>query len=129
MNARMYVVKTIFVLSLSAMVAVGMWARTSAIKKQGESSKMEETLTGIVSDSLCGSTHSMKSQDDAERTRLCVRIGCQYALAVGKNTYMLEGHQAEVDRYAGDKVTVKGTVGRDAISVESVCLVSRGAKP
>jgi mono/diheme cytochrome c family protein len=35
MNARMYVLKTIFVPSLSAMiVTVGMWAQPSAIKKQ-----------------------------------------------------------------------------------------------
>jgi hypothetical protein len=107
-----------------------MWAQTSPIKKQGESSKMKETLTGIVSDSLCGNTHSMKGEGDGECTRLCVRIGCQYALAVGKDIYILEGHQAELDKLAGDKVTVKGsTVGHDTISVESVSLVSRGVRP
>jgi hypothetical protein len=124
MNAKMYGLKGCFV---SAMVmAVVMWAQTSSLKKQGKSSEMKETLMGIVSDSQCGSTHSMKGEGDRECTRLCVRIGCRYALAVGKDVYILEGHQAELDELAGDKVTVKGTVvGQGTISVESVSLVRR----
>jgi hypothetical protein len=128
MNTRMYVLK---IISVSALVAaVAMWAQTSPMKRQSEPSKMKETLTGIVSDSLYGSTHSMKGEGDRECTRLCVRIGRQYALAVGKNTYILEGHQAELDKLAGDEVIVKGSaVGHDTISVESVSLVSRGVMP
>lgn len=128
MNARMCVLR---IISLSALVlVVGMWAWTSPMRKQGESSTMKESLTGTVSDLLCGSTHSMQGETDAECTRMCVRIGCEYALAVGKDIYILEGHQAELDKLAGEKVTVKGrTVGHDTISVESVSLVSRGVKP
>ena len=117
--------QTVFFVSAMVM-AVVMWAHTSSIKKQGESSEIEETLTGIVSDSQCGSTHSMKGEGDRECTRLCVRIGCRYALAVGKDVYILEGHQADLDEFAGEEVTVKGSrVGHDTMSVESVSLVGR----
>lgn len=124
MNAKMYALKVFFV---SAMVmAVVLWAQTSSIKKQGESSEMKEILTGIVSDSQCGSTHSMKGEGDRECTRLCVRIGSQYALAVGKDAYLLEGHQADLDEFAGEEVVVTGSrVGRDTISVESVSVIRR----
>jgi hypothetical protein len=122
MNAKMYVLKVSLV---SAMVlAVVMWAQTSSIKKRGESSEMKETLTGIVSDSQCGSTHIMKGEGDRECTRLCVSIGCQYALAVGKDLYILEGRQDDLDKYAGEEVILTGSrTGHDTIFVESVFLV------
>jgi Protein of unknown function (DUF5818) len=105
-------------------LAVVMWAHTSSIKKQAESSEMKETLTGIVSDSQCGSTHIMKGEGDRECTRLCASIGCHYALAVGKGLYILEGHQDDLDKYAGEEVIVTGSrTSHDTISVESVFLV------
>jgi hypothetical protein len=124
MNAKMYVTKVFFV---SAMVlAVVLWAQSSSIKKQGESSEMKEILTGIVSDSQCGSTHSMKGEGDRECTRLCVRIGCQYALAVGKDIYILEGQETELGEFAGEEVIVIGSrVGDNTISVDSVSIIRR----
>jgi hypothetical protein len=34
--------------------------------------------------------------------------------------YTLEGHEAEVDKLAGQKATVKGTLSGDTFTVESV---------
>jgi hypothetical protein len=122
MNSKMYELKVFSAIVL----AVVMWAQTSSIKKQGESSEMKETLTGIVSDSQCANTHTMKGEGDRECTRLCITIGCQYALAVGKDLFILEGHQADLDEFAGEEVVVTGSrVGRDTISVESVSVIRR----
>jgi hypothetical protein len=79
------------------------------------------TVTGIVTDSLCGADHGIKALGDPECTRTCVELGAQYALAVGKKLYVLQGHQAELERFAGNDVRVKGhTAGRDTVIVDQV---------
>ena len=79
------------------------------------------TVTGIVTDSLCGADHGIKALGDPECTRTCVELGAQYALAVGKKLYGLQGHQAELERFAGNDVRVKGhTAGRDTVIVDQV---------
>jgi hypothetical protein len=86
------------------------------------------TMTGIVSDSLCGSDHGIKAPGDPECTRACVELGAQYALMVGKvkaankkKMYLLHGHEADLEQFAGEEVTVKGrALGRDTITVDQV---------
>lgn len=79
-----------------------------------------ETLMGMVSDSACGATHSMKNMTAADCTRMCVKAGQKYALVVGKNVYILQGHEAELDKAAGKSATVKGSVSGKTVTVESV---------
>lgn len=52
--------------------------------------------------------------------RYCVKQGNKSALVVGKGVYNLEGHEAELDKYAAQKVTVKGTVKGETVTVGSV---------
>lgn len=84
------------------------------------------TLTGIVSDSVCGSDHGIRARGDPECTRACVDLGAQFALMVGKlrvgkKMYILHGHEADLEEFAGKEVTVKGrTLGRDGIIVDQV---------
>ncbi len=73
-----------------------------------------------VSDAMCGQTHMMKDKPDADCLRYCVKQGTKYALVVGKSVYTLEGHEAELDKYAAKKVTVKGAVKGETVTVESV---------
>ena len=79
-----------------------------------------KTLTGVVSDSMCGATHMLKDKIPAECTRLCVKDGQSYALLVGKNVYTLTGHQPELDQLAGQTVTVTGKLSGNTFAVESV---------
>ena len=85
-------------------------AQTSALQK----------LTGVVSDAMCGQTHMMKGKSDAECTRACVRTGQKYALVVGKTVYILDGHEADLDKYAGQKVVLTGAVNGQSVKVQSV---------
>jgi hypothetical protein len=84
------------------------------------------TLTGIVSDSVCGGDHGIRAPGDPECTRACVELGAQYALMVGKlrvgkKMYLLRGHEADLDQFAGKEVRVKGRAfGRDSIIVDHV---------
>jgi len=118
---RERLVQSVYILKVfSALVvtAVAMFAGTSIGDTQGQS---VVELTGIVTDTACGIQHGTKIGGNAECTRLCVKMGAEYALGVGKRVYILQGHQAELDRFAGDRVIVKGRmIGRGTMAVEWV---------
>jgi len=81
-----------------------------------------KTFTGTVSDSMCGAKHQMPG-DDAGCTRACVSKGSKYALVVGDKVYTLENDKTALetlDKQAGAKATVTGTVNGDVLEVSSV---------
>ena len=78
------------------------------------------TLTGVVTDSMCGASHMMPGKSAAECTRECVKGGSDYALLIGKKLYTLKGNPADLDKYAGERVTVKGSVSGTTLNAESV---------
>jgi hypothetical protein len=82
-----------------------------------------KTFTGTVSDSMCGAKHEMTG-DDAACTRACVSKGSKYALVVGDKVYTLETSDKTaletLDKQAGAKATVTGTVNGDVLEVSSV---------
>ena len=87
---------------------------------QSQISGSQKTLTGVVSDSMCGVNHMAKNMDPADCLRMCVKKGTKYALVVGEDVYTLEGHEAELDKYAAQKVSLKGTVKGQMVTVESM---------
>ena len=99
-----------------ALMAAATWAGNIAVDKQAA-----VTLTGTVSDSLCGNDHGIKAKGDPECTRMCVALGADYALMVGNKLYVLQGHQADLERFAGKQVRVKGRAEtRDTVLVDQV---------
>jgi hypothetical protein len=80
----------------------------------------QQSLTGVVTDSMCGATHMAKDKTPAECTQMCVKDGMKHALATEKKVYILEGHEAELAKLAGQKVTVNGTPKGDTLSVQEV---------
>jgi len=107
----MFSVKVISILAAVVLAPVMILAQASVEQK---------TLTGVVSDAMCGATHMMKDKPDVECLRYCVKQGTKYALVAGKNVYTLEGHEADLDKHAAQKVTVKGTLKGQSLTVESV---------
>lgn len=69
---------------------------------------------------MCGTHHMAKDKSPAECTRVCVKQGTKYALVAGNKVYALEGHEGELDKLAGMKVTVKGSVSGETMTVQSV---------
>ena len=104
-------------------------ARASTAARQDRAGAVQRTLTGVVSDAMCGRTHMIKGKSDAECLRECVRQGAKYALVSGKDVYTLVGHEAELDRYAAQRVTVKGRVNGATVAVDSVAPAKEGARP
>ena len=82
-----------------------------------------QTLTGQVSDAMCGAKHQMPGAA-ADCTRVCVKHGSNYALVVGDKVYTLETSDQTaldtLDKLAGAKAKVTGTVDGTTISVKSV---------
>ena len=107
----MFSVKAILVLAAAVLAPLVILAQTSGDQK---------TLTGVLSDAMGGQTHMMKDKPAAECLRYSVKQGTKYALVAGKTIYTLEGHEAELDKYAAQKVTVKGTMKGETMTVESV---------
>ncbi len=78
-----------------------------------------ETLTGFIGDTTCGMTHI--SGGAKKCTVRCVNsMGSKYALVVGQKVYTLEGKQAELEKLAGERAKVTGTLQGTTIKVSSV---------
>jgi hypothetical protein len=111
----------LLIISIAIVLSIAMAARSMVLPPVAT-----VILTGMVSDSVCGSDHGIRSPSDPECTRSCVELGAQYALMVGKlkvgrRMYILQGHESELDRFAGKEVRVKGRAsGRDKIIVDQI---------
>lgn len=78
------------------------------------------TLTGTVTDDMCGPHHIMAGKPDAVCARACVKRGAKYALAANDKLYILSGKGSEVDALAGQKVTVTGELKGNTLTVSSI---------
>src|SRR5207244_11297650 len=103
-------------------------ASTPETSKPSDASAVPKTLTGTVSDAMCGAHHMEKDKSPAECTRDCVKKGTKYALVVGEKVYTLDGHEAELDKLAGERATVKGSLMGEMVMVESVTAAKKAAK-
>jgi hypothetical protein len=82
-----------------------------------------QTLTGEVSDTMCGAKHQMPG-NPAECTRACIKHGAKYALVVGDKVYTLETSDkaalGKLNDLAGEKAKVTGKVDGNTVNVKSV---------
>jgi hypothetical protein len=82
----------------------------------------KQTLTGLVSDSMCGAQHM--EADAVKCTRACIGHGANYTLVVGDKVYSLNTTDKallnKLNEQAGSKVTVTGTVNGIGVDVSSV---------
>jgi hypothetical protein len=79
-----------------------------------------QTITGTVSDAMCGAHHMMKGATAAQCTRACVKQGSDFALVSDGKVYTLKGDKTQFDKFAGENVVVKGTVSGTTISVDTI---------
>ena len=79
-----------------------------------------QTLTGTISDAMCGAHHMMQGATAAQCTRECVKQGSDFALVIGDKVYTLNATKSQLDKFAGEKVVVKGKVSGTTISVDSI---------
>ena len=79
-----------------------------------------QTMSGTITDAMCGAHHMMKGETPAQCTRDCVKEGSDFALLSKGKVYTLKGDKSQFDKYAGENVTVKGTVSGSTITVTSI---------
>jgi hypothetical protein len=105
---------------LSGLVLLAGLSLAPASANDKKDADKPQTLTGEVSDAMCGAHHMMEGAK-ADCTRACVAKGSKYALVVGDKVYTLEGgDKAALDKLAGQKAKVTGTVKGDTIQVSAV---------
>ena len=79
-----------------------------------------KTYTGVITDAMCGKDHSMMGvKPDAKCVAECVKQGSKYALVVGDDVYELSDQKAP-EKFAAQKVNVKGTLNGKVIQVQSI---------
>lgn len=80
-----------------------------------------QTLTGVVTDDMCGKKHTMMpGKPDADCIRECVKAGSKFALVVGDKVYVLKGNAKQFDQLAGKKVKVSGDVTGTTVAVSNI---------
>jgi hypothetical protein len=113
----------LMIVAVALIVPAGLAAQGKSPHAQSpvSSSKRTQTLTGVIGDAVCGRKHAMGGKSDADCTRECVRRGSQYILIAGERIHILKGAPGDkLDRWAGARVVVSGTVQGDTILVTSV---------
>ena len=79
-----------------------------------------KTFTGVITDSMCGKDHAMMGvKPDSKCVLDCVKAGSKYALIDGNNVYELSDQKAP-EKFAAQKVNVKGTLNGKVIQVQSI---------
>jgi hypothetical protein len=91
-----------------------------ALSTVAASAQSNQTLTGIVSDAMCGAHHMIQGATAAQCTRKCVKQGSDFAIVSDGQVYTLKGDKSQLDKLAGQKVTIKGKVNGTTITVDSI---------
>ena len=91
-----------------------------ALSLVAASAQSNQTLTGTVSDAMCGGHHMIQGKTPAQCTRECVKQGSDFAMVSGGKVYTLKGDKTQFDKFAGEYVVVKGKISGTTISVDSI---------
>jgi hypothetical protein len=100
------------------LVLLGMGLSMTVGLAMAGNSSSQKSLTGTVSDTMCGAKHV--TSNAAACTRKCVGTGSGYALVVGDKVYALQGANDQLDKYAGEPVTITGDISGNTVKVASV---------
>ena len=91
-----------------------------ALSTVAVSAQASQVLTGTVSDAMCGAHHMMAGKTPAQCTRECVKQGNDFVLVSKDKVYILKGDTVQLDKFAGQNVTIKGKVDGQTITVDSI---------
>jgi hypothetical protein len=81
----------------------------------------EQTLIGIVGDSKCKGGVDRKNLTPLSCAYTCTHSeGRDYVLVTHGAIYVLNGHNKELDKFAGGRATVSGRVTGNTVEVDSV---------
>ena len=111
MNVRGKLARAVSLLAIAIAMAAG-----SPVARGAET----KTLEGTIGDTMCGVKHQMGNIPDKECTQKCVGMGSKYALIVADKVYELDGKSSDLEKLAGSKAKVTGSVDGNKIKVTAV---------
>ena len=83
------------------------------------------TVTGVVSDAMCGAKHSTPSAAAAQCVKRCEAAGAKLVVVSNGKVYNTDD-QAKLKGFEGQRVKIEGTVSGDSISIKSVAAAHGG---
>jgi len=109
------------ILGVSAAMALAQGPDSPTIPTEKFQAGGEQTFSGVVTDSMCGAKHNTSMDQSAARcTKMCLKKGASFALVDGDKLYKLNGGDEYLDKFAGERVKISGTLNGDTIKVMSV---------
>ena len=129
MQIRRFWLHTIGISVVSAVllaVSVALVSATGALAFEQKDADLADatqarTFSGVLTDAHCGARHSSKSHLSAgDCARICLTQGATWALVDGEKLYTLKGNTPVLDKLAGERITVIGTLEGSTIQIQSV---------
>lgn len=81
----------------------------------------QTSFSGMVTDERCGAKHERyPGKSASECARMCALDGSKYVLLSGDNVYTLTGKDLALDKLAGLRATITGTLEGTTLNVVSV---------
>lgn len=110
--------KAFFTLMMALCVAAAASVASSVAKN---SKPPADSIKGVISDSHCGAKHASASDEDKQCVAHCLKGGQEAVLLSDGKVYKLDQTgQDKAKEFAGEKVTVTGSVSGENISVTSI---------
>jgi hypothetical protein len=101
-------------------------AALSALLAIGRTAAAAETLTGKISDAMCGTSHDTKTEhgkkmSDKQCTLACVQHGSEFVLVNGDKVLKIANQSFKgLKEFAGDAVKLTGDVQGDTVTVTKI---------
>lgn len=95
-------------------------AAPSSVAATSDETVAPQTFSGMITDAHCGAKHRLPDKASAECTRICVTRGSSYILIDGDKVYGLEGDSVKLNRMAGERVTITGSLHGRTIDIASI---------
>ena len=89
------------------------------------------TMTGMISDSMCGASHAKMTaghpnMTDRDCTLACAKAGAKYVFVSDGKVYQIANqNQPDLAKEAGDKVSLTGDVNGETITVSKLMMVKK----
>jgi len=104
------------------------WARPSMPPRPDQNTTGEWTLTGIVGDSKCKGGVDRKNMAPLSCAYQCTHSeGRDYVLVTHDAVYVLNGHEKDLDKFAGGRATITGHITGNTVQVDSVSSAKKHA--
>lgn len=106
---------------VSAVLAFAKNRSPQSVPAENYQAAEQQSFSGVVTCSICGAKHDKRlKQSAAGCTKICLKKGASFALVDGDKVYRLQGSDEYLDKIAGERVSISGTLDGDTIRVSSV---------